>query len=216
MAPVWARATAVASLLLVAGCATSTRNVYDSADVGRVIETSEGTVVASRVVSVKEDVKGYGPAIGGIAGATGAGLTIGRGSGSGLAALFGGLLGLGAGYAAEQMAREREGIEYVIRTADGRTTTLVQNRDKEEAPMAPGTTVLVQHAGRYTRVIEKPDGLDDWKNPDGTPGQKGAPGGGGKGAPQAGAAPAPQAPPAPWRYGSEQAARQPGTIRPLQ
>ena len=58
--------------------------------------------------------------------------------------------------------------------------TLVQNKDSEETPIAAGKAVLVQHAGTYTRVIEKPEGLEDqWRNPDAKSG--GAGGGGGSG-----------------------------------
>jgi outer membrane lipoprotein SlyB len=211
----WPRATVFASLLFVAGCVTPTKSVYDAADVGRVIDTSEATVVASRVVTVKEDPKGYGPLGGAAVGATGAGLTIGRGSGSGIAALVGGLIGAGVGYAAEQAARNREGIEYVIRTPDGRTTTLVQNRESAETPIAPGTQVLVQHAGTYTRVIEKPEGADEWKNPDAPAGQGGAVGSTGS------RQPTPPPPPS-WRYGGtgDQTPRgvpsHQGTVRPVQ
>src|SRR5690348_5389838 len=108
-------------LLVVGGCSNSTKDVYDASDVGRVISTSEATVVSSRTVKITEQPKGYGPVAGAAAGATAGGLTIGQGSGSGIAALLGGLLGAGVGYVAEQSARSREGIEYVVRTPDGRT-----------------------------------------------------------------------------------------------
>jgi outer membrane lipoprotein SlyB len=158
---------ALAIVFVVSGCSTATKDVYDASDVGRVISTSEATVVASRTVKITEQPHGYGPLGGTAAGAAAGGLTIGSGSGSGVAALLGGLLGAGVGYLAEQSARSREGIEYLVRTQDGRVQTLVQNRGPSEQPIPPGTPVLVQVGGAYTRVIEKPEGAEEqWKNPD--------------------------------------------------
>ena len=158
---------ALTILFIVSGCSTSTKDVYDASDVGRVISTSEATVIASRTVKITEQPHGYGPAGGAAAGAAAGGLTIGRGSGSGLAALLGGLIGAGAGYLAEKSARSGDGIEYVLRTQDGRIQTVVQNRGPSEQPIPPGTPVLVELGGAYTRVIEKPKDVgDQWKNPD--------------------------------------------------
>jgi hypothetical protein len=102
-------------------------------------------------------------------GATGAGVRIGAHIGFVIAGLLGGAIGAGAGYPAERVMRTREGIEYVLRMPDVRMQTLVQNRDKSEQPMPAGIEVLIQHAGRYSRVIEKPAGAEDrWQEPDAT------------------------------------------------
>ena len=62
---------------------------------------------------------------------------------------------------------------------DGRTITLVQNRDPEEQPLPGGTPVLVQIGSRYSRVLEHPEidgagATGDWVDPD--TGGAGAPG----------------------------------------
>jgi hypothetical protein len=98
-------------------------------------------------------------------------VTIGSGSGSTLAAVLGGLLGAGAGYLAEQRLKSREGIEYVLQMDDGRTITLIQNREAKEQPLPDGTPVLVQIGSRYSRVLERPEidgggAAGDWVNPD--------------------------------------------------
>jgi outer membrane lipoprotein SlyB len=156
-----------AVVLLLGGCANSSKTKYDASDVGRMISTSEATIVSSRIVSITEQPQGYGPLAGAAIGATGAGLGIGKGTGAIAAGVLGGLLGAGAGYLVERSTRSREGIEYMVRTSDGRTQTLVQNREKSEEPIPAGTEVLVQHAGTYTRVIEKPVGAEDrWQDPD--------------------------------------------------
>lgn len=146
---------AVAVVTVVAGCSNPSSSRYDSGDVGRTIETTPGAVISSRVVEISGDSKSVGPLAGGAAGAAATGLAYG-GRGSGFAAILGGLVGAGAGYLIESSARNREGIEYIVRMNDGRTVTLVQNRQTDEVPIADGTPVLVQVSGRYTRVIPDP------------------------------------------------------------
>jgi outer membrane lipoprotein SlyB len=167
----YAAAAIIAATLVVTSCANPTTSTYKSGDVGQVIETTEGSVLSSRIVDIETDNTGYGALGGaGVGAATGA-LSIGSGSGSGLAAVVGGLLGAGVGYLAEQSVGGREGIEYVIRLNDGRVVTLVQNRDEEEEPVRDGAPVLVQFGTQYTRVIEQPAVFQEppageWKNPD--------------------------------------------------
>ncbi|MDX1540395.1 MAG: hypothetical protein R3349_03220 [Geminicoccaceae bacterium] len=157
--------------LVLGACTTSSTSTYSARDIGVPIETSQATVVASRVVEVKGEPGAVGPLAGGAAGATVAGVSIGSGSGSTIAAVLGGLLGAGAGYLVEQRASSGEGIEYVLETDDGRTITLVQNREAEEEPLADGTPVLVQVGSRYSRVLPHPSADADapaggWINPD--------------------------------------------------
>ncbi len=169
-------AIAVAAALAVAGCSTPNTNTYNVQDVGRVIDTSGGTVVTSRIVDVSggDENSGAGAVAGGVAGASVGGLTVGSGNGSVLAAVIGGLIGAGAGYLAEDSIRSREGIEYVIRTDDGQIVTVVQNRDNEEEPLPADSRVLLQYGADYTRVVELPSELrpaaggggQDWQNPD--------------------------------------------------
>jgi outer membrane lipoprotein SlyB len=175
-------AAAATALLLVSGCVNSSKNTYEGRDVGRMIDTTEATVVSSRVVNIKDESKGYGPLAGAAVGGLGAGLAANANHNVGLIAALGALAGAGVGYFAEQWGRSHDGIEYTVRTQDGRVMTLVQNKDSSETPIPAGKAVLVQHAATYTRIIEKPDVLEDqWRNPDArTGGATGAatPGGG--------------------------------------
>jgi outer membrane lipoprotein SlyB len=157
--------------LVLAGCTTSNSNTYSADDIGVPMDTNQATVVSSRVVEIKGDPGPIGPLAGGAAGATIAGVSIGSGSGSTIAAVLGGLLGAGAGYFAERQMSSGEGIEYVLETDDGRTITLVQNREPEEEPIPDGTPVLVQVGSRYSRVLPHPSAdadapSNDWVNPD--------------------------------------------------
>lgn len=171
------RKAGVVAVLVVfaAGCADPSGSRYSSSDVGQIIETSEGTVVSSRVVDIKGgENSGYGAAAGGATGGTAGFYTFG---GSGLVTILGAVIGAGIGYLAEDSARGREGFEYMVRMDDGRIVTLVQNRDGEEPPIENGTPVFVQYGSEYTRIVAKPDVLDgsspgapgpdkEWQNPD--------------------------------------------------
>jgi outer membrane lipoprotein SlyB len=162
----------VAALLLV-GCSHPSGSTYESGDVGRTIETTQASVVSSRVVKISGESNAVGPVAGGALGAAGSALAF---QGSGLVAVIGGVLGAGAGYLAQKQMNNRDGIEYVLQMDDGRTVTLVQNRADGEAPLPDGTPVLVQVSGQYTRVIADPRaehmGGADWVDPDTLPEEK--------------------------------------------
>jgi outer membrane lipoprotein SlyB len=161
--------------LLLAGCAHPSSTTYETGDVGRTIETAKASVVHSRVVKIAGDSNAVGPVAGGALGAAGSALAF---QGSGLVAVIGGVLGAGMGYLAQKQLNNREGIEYVLEMDDGRTVTLVQNRQSEEPPLPDGTPVLVQVSGQYTRVIADPRaervGGADWIDPDTVPAEEGA------------------------------------------
>lgn len=155
--------------LVLAACSHPTSNTYDAVDVGRTIETVQAAVVSSRTVEITGETNTVGPAAGGIGAAATTGALV-NGKGSGLLAVVAGLVGAGAGYLVQQSANDREGIEYVLKMDDGRTVTLVQNREDDEEPLPDGSPVLVQLNGRYTRVIADPtveDAANEiWVDPD--------------------------------------------------
>lgn len=146
----------LAAGLVVTGCSTPTSSRYESAEVGRQIETSKGTIVSGRVVDVAGETTAAGPIAGGVIGGAGTGLA----THNAWAAILGAVFGAGLGYATQQLANDREGIEYVVEMEDGRTVTLVQNRGDNEVPLLAGTAVLVQVSGTYSRVIPRPMPLD--------------------------------------------------------
>jgi outer membrane lipoprotein SlyB len=161
----------IVGALLFAGCCHPSSSTYESADVGRTIETAQASVVSSRVVKIAGQSNAVGPLAGGALGTAGSGLAFN--GDLGLIAVIGGVLGAGAGYLAQKQLNNREGIEYVLELDDGRTVTLVQNRASEEVPLPDGTPVLVQVSGQYTRVIADPRaermGGGAWVDPDTVP-----------------------------------------------
>jgi outer membrane lipoprotein SlyB len=173
--PMRAVAGLLIAALVLAGCAHPSSTTYETGDVGRTIETAKASVVSSRVVKIAGDSNAVGPVAGGALGAAGSALAF---QGSGLVAVIGGVLGAGMGYLAQKQLNNREGIEYVLQMDDGRTVTLVQNRQSHEPPLTDGTPVLVQVSGQYTRVIADPRaervGGADWVDPDTMPAEEGA------------------------------------------
>ena len=178
----------VACLFILTACSTESTNTYKANDVGSIIETSEATVLNSRVVNIEGgDNSGAGAVAGGAVGATSGYVIAGSGSGRGLGVVLGAVLGAATGYLAEESVRSREGIEYVVRMNDGRVVTLVQNREENEEPLPNGAPVLVQYGDDYTRVIELPagaagagaasdggsGGASGWTNPDAPEGETG-------------------------------------------
>lgn len=144
--------------LAPAACSNQTSSTYNADEVGRVIDTSRAVVLSSRVVEIsgEGDQSGYGPLVGGAAGASAGYLVGGGDAGQVIGAVLGGLVGAGLGWVAEETADSREGIEYVLRLESGKDVTLIQNREGDEAPLAVGTPVLIQRGGSYARVIADP------------------------------------------------------------
>lgn len=157
--------------VLLAGCGTPNADRYGTGEVGRTIETTRATVVASRLVEVQGEDSLIGPAAGGALGGAG----MGWGLQSGWAAVIGAVLGAGVGYLSQQAVTGREGIEYTLQMADGRMVMMVQNRAGAEMPIANGTPVLVQRGSGYARVtvdpgsgtVSEPDELRPLPPPDG-------------------------------------------------
>jgi outer membrane lipoprotein SlyB len=149
---------AAALALAVAGCSHQTSSTYNATEVGRVLDTSRATVLSSRVVEIsgEGEQSGYGPLVGGAAGASAGYLVGGNDTGQVIGTVLGGLVGAGLGWVAEQRADSREGIEYVLRLESGKDITLIQNREADETPLAAGTPVLIQRGGSYARVIADP------------------------------------------------------------
>lgn len=139
-------------IFLLTACAPSSRTTYDPEDVGRATETARGYIVTSRIVAISGETSNAGTIGGGVLGGASTGMV----TESGWAALIGAVIGAGAGYLTEGAINARDGIEYVVELHDGRTIMVVQNRERDESPIASGAPVLVQLGGKYSRVLPDP------------------------------------------------------------
>lgn len=141
-----------AAMLALSGCASSDSATYSSRDVGQVIESSRGRVVASRPVDIASaEQSGLGAATGGVVGGI-AGSTIGQGKGQSLATAAGILIGVVVGSLVEQELRRGQGVEYTVEMDDGRVVTIVQKQKSGEAPIPDGQDVAVQYGADYARI----------------------------------------------------------------
>ena len=196
-----ARISAITLIYLLAACSSPTKDVYE---VGQIQEVLEGRIVESRFIDIDAKDSGNGMAAGGLAGGIGSLLTVG--GGFGLAAfLLGTAVGAVVGYVVEDVATDRDGVEYILSLDDGRTVTVIQNRGDEDQPMPPGTEIFLQFGSNYTRVVERPKSVpvpwnnpDAWVNPDDLPPGLDSSGGAGR-APEFQTAPPqpPEEPPSP-------------------
>lgn len=152
--------------LALAGCADPTQNRYNYKDVGQATSVEFGTVVAKRDVEIIGENTGAGGLLGAGAG-TAAGAQFGRGTGN-LAATLGGLAaGAVIGVLAEQAISDHSGIEYVVTLSNGKTVTIVQNKDEKDQPINPGDRVMVQVSGGYQRVLPANSLPEEIKRPKG-------------------------------------------------
>jgi outer membrane lipoprotein SlyB len=134
------------------GCEFSTQNRYNYQDVGQATLVQFGTVLASRPVQITGENTGAGALLGAGGGAA-AGAQFGRSGGNVAAALGGAAIGAVAGYAAEQILSNRNGIEYTITLSNGKTITIAQNQKAEDVVFNQGDRVMVQVNGTYQRVL---------------------------------------------------------------
>jgi outer membrane lipoprotein SlyB len=153
----WAAALAAALLIDGSGCASrSNLPVYDSSQIGSVIKTQEGEIVAVRDVVIKapntpRGSTGMGSRIGS---AVGRGVIQGGGTGAIIGAA-GGVVGDAIGGVAGARMDDKVGEEITI-LVEGRTITVVQERSTP--PLAPGERVKIltgsgSGGGEITRVI---------------------------------------------------------------
>lgn len=145
--------------LSLAACSGPSSTTYSRQDLGRVMESTDGVVVSSRMVDVEGESSGLGSVTGGITGGA-VGSTIGSGSGSVLAGAALAIVGIIAGALVETALTSETGVEYTVQTNDGRVLTVIQVAESDD-PIPDGSPVRVQFGGQYTRVIPVVHGESD-------------------------------------------------------
>ncbi|MBX7145572.1 MAG: hypothetical protein K1X79_14065 [Oligoflexia bacterium] len=103
-------------------------------------------------MQIRGEQSGTGATVGGLTGAA-AGSSIGAGKGNTGAILGGAALGVAAGMVAEQLVKDRPGVEYTVTKENGMTITVAQNLVEGEPVLSIGQRVMVQSSGSYQRVI---------------------------------------------------------------
>lgn len=142
----------MATILLIAACATPSQNVYDYREAGRSVIVEFGTVVDARQVQITGPNTGAGATVAGVAGGV-AGSSIGSGNAQIVGATAGAVAGLVIGAMAEQALQDRSGNEFTIVTEQGRAITVVQYFKEGEPIIRVNDRVMVQTSGSYQRVL---------------------------------------------------------------
>ncbi|NDY73616.1 hypothetical protein DO021_17880 [Desulfobacter hydrogenophilus] len=135
-----------AAMMIMAGCASSSSNVYTYEQTMQAQIVDTGTVESVKSIIIQaSNPPVAGGTIGGVTGGV-LGSTVGRGHGRDVATIVGALAGAAIGAAIEHDAGTKNGFEIVINLDSGRTIVVVQEAD---VPMFPGDRV---------RVLTAPDG----------------------------------------------------------
>ncbi len=143
---------AAAMLIMAAGCASSSSNVYTHEQAMQAQTVDTGTVESVKSVIIQAAERPVaGGAIGGVTGGV-IGSTIGKGHGRSVATVVGALTGAALGATIENKAETKNGFEIVVNLDSGRTIVVVQEAD---VPMFPGDRVRVLTAPDGTTRISK-------------------------------------------------------------
>jgi len=104
-------------------------DVYDAQDVGEVVATYEGEIIAVRHVRIQDGDRLQDNVIGGVGGGVAGamvGSTMGKGSGTLLTEIAGAAIGATAGALTERELKKETGIEYIVQLDNGDIKTVVQ------------------------------------------------------------------------------------------
>lgn len=135
--------------IFLSGCATNINSdVYSVEGVGVVNKAEAGTILSFRPVKV-DGTNNAGGLVGGLAGGIAGSVLGGNNRVHALGALAGAVIGALIGSFVEKGITEQNAVEYVIKTDDGDTVTLVQ---PEKPSFAIGQRVLVSF-GKNARIL---------------------------------------------------------------
>lgn len=139
--------------LALTGCAKSlSPDVYSRGEVGSAVQIEDGVVLSVRDVRIEGTRSNIGGGIGAAAGGVG-GSWAGSGRAGILGAIAGAVVGAVVGAVAEDAITGSDGIEYLVRRADGDTVAVVQPKGETQLP--PGTKVMLVY-GDHIRIVPAP------------------------------------------------------------
>lgn len=118
-----------ATVIMSTGCISDlSGNTFSRDETRSAASVAYGTVIEVREGKIEGTKSGVGAIAGGALGAIAAS-EIGGGTGKALATVGGGLLGAGAGAAAEEAVTSQKGLEITVRLDSGREIMVVQAAD---------------------------------------------------------------------------------------
>lgn len=128
--------------LLLAACQLPNQNKYRAGEIGVSRAVTFATVLSVREVPIIGENSNTGMLLGAGAGA-GGGSYVG-GGGKPWATAGGAVLGGVLGHLIEQEINDRTGLEYILRTDDGETKSIVQEKEEGDVLFKKGDRVMLQ------------------------------------------------------------------------
>ncbi len=147
------RCTAVATLLALGACATSSPDVISRDQAQRMSTVVDAVVLTSRPVVVDGNQSGIGAAAGGVAGAIGGSSVGGRREGA-VVGILGAVVGGVVGNAVERTVTREDAVEIIVQLKNGDRRSVVQAKASES--FNPGDAVILVTTGGKVRVTKAP------------------------------------------------------------
>ena len=147
------QATAIATVLALSACATSSPDTISRNEAQRMSTVLDAVVLSTRPVVVDGTQSGIGAAAGGIAGGV-AGSSVGGSRESVVVGVIGAVVGGVIGNAVERSSTREEALEILVQLRNGDRRSIVQARATET--FAPGDPVILISTGGRVRVAKAP------------------------------------------------------------
>lgn len=147
------RSTALASMLVLAACSTTSPNVVSRNEAQRLSTVVDAVVLSSRPVVVDGQQSGIGAAAGGVAGGV-AGSSVGGSRDAVVVGIIGAVVGGVVGNAVERSTTREDAVEILVQLKNGDRRSVVQAKASET--FSPGDAVILVTTGGRVRVTKAP------------------------------------------------------------
>jgi outer membrane lipoprotein SlyB len=145
---------AVALVLLLSACASSSPDVIQRADAQRMAVVEDGVVLSVRAVTVEGSQSGGGAVTGGVVGGLAGYGAGGNQRDSQIIGVIGAVAGAVAGNAIERMSTREDAYEILVQLKNGDRRAVVQAKGTEV--FAAGDAVVLVTSGGKVRVAKAP------------------------------------------------------------
>ena len=145
--------TALATVLALGACATSSPDVISRNDAQRMSTVLDAVVLTTRPVVVDGNQSGIGGVAGGVAGAV-AGSSVGGRRESAVVGIIGAVVGGVIGNSVERATTREDAVEILVQLKNGDRRAVVQAKASET--FAPGDPVILVTTGGKVRVTKAP------------------------------------------------------------
>jgi len=147
------RSTALASMLVLAACSTTSPDVVSRNEAQRLSTVIDAVVLSTRPVVVEGQQSGIGAAAGGVAGGV-AGSSVGGRREAAVVGILGAVVGGVIGNAVERSTTREDAVEILVQLKNGDRRSVVQAKAAET--FNPGDAVILVTTGGRVRVTRAP------------------------------------------------------------